>query len=407
MIEQTGLARRVRAKIQEIQAALTTTPPPPGQALSLMAGPGGSILYYFYMAKMQDSGELYDHAFALLEQALDTMEHTAADSLTYCDGIVGFGVLFQLLATEGLIDAEADDVLLALDELIVAYTVAQLQAGNLDFLHGAIGNGFYLLSRLGTPATDHCLYGLISCLRDTAVRDAAGIRWHDQASGLNNFAAGAVDLGLAHGLSSKLVFLARCIGAGVRVEDCTRLLTGGIHYLLRQAGAGGPGNIYPSIIPAAGSARRTSRLAWCYGDLCVCTALLFAGKALANADWVRQAYHLARGAAERTTPERTAISDAGFCHGTAGVAHIFNRLYLESRHDDFRKARDYWLEQTLEHTSWPAPPAEPSPAPPGSAPSPGSFLLEGLMGTSLVLQSCLATTPEALAWDAVFLLNFS
>ncbi len=42
-----------------------------------------------------------------------------------------------------------------------------------------------------------------------------------------------------------------------------------------------------------------------------------------------------------------AIKDAGLCHGTAGVAHIFRRLFLDTGLHDFEQAAGYWHKQTL------------------------------------------------------------
>ena len=324
MLRGHDLSERTKTKIQEIERVLETVIPQ-GKPLSLMGGPCGSILYYFYMSKMRDSSLLYDKAFDLLEHTLDFVEHAGIDTLTYCDGLVGFGTLFQLLAKEEFIDTKVDDVLLALDGHIVKYTNTQLQLGNLDFLHGALGNGFYLVRRIGTPATDQCLAYLIDYLSAKAISDAQGIRWHDQSSSLNVFKSGAVDLGLAHGLSGKLVFLAQCVKANVKTVECTALLAGGLRFLQHQAHPKSKGNVYPLVITAATDQLPSNRLAWCYGDLCIATAFLAAGKALNNVAWAEHAFRIALRAAKRITPDRTALVDAGLCHGTAGVAHIFNR----------------------------------------------------------------------------------
>lgn len=399
------LADRVKIKIQELEVAILSASPA-GRPLSVMAGACGSILHDFYMAKMQNSQVLYDRAFDLLEHTLDVIEQIGVDYVTYCDGVAGFGVLFQLLVKEGFIDVDANDILPALDQLIVGYTRAQLQAGNIDFLHGAIGNGFYLLNRLGTPETDECLAQVIDYLTTTAVRDAQGIRWYDQPSALNSFSLNHIDLSLAHGLNSKLIFLAQCIKESVKISVCTTLLEGAVHYLKQQANPTSITNIYPSILTASSHPYYSSRLAWCYGDLGVAVALLFAGKVLGNKTWIADAFSVGLRATVRITPKQTGLVDAGLCHGTSGVAHIFNRFYQESGQDEFRLARNYWLEQTLnlatftdglagyktyQQENWVL----------------DSSLLEGVTGISLALRSCLEEDATNLSWDTLFLLNFS
>jgi hypothetical protein len=405
MAPKTDLAIRIKAKIRELEAVVAATPAQ-GRPLSVMGGASGSMLHYFYLAKMQDSGALYDRAFELLEQTLDAIEQQGIDYVTYCDGAAGFGVLFQLLAREGFIEVDLDDIMPALDEVVVAYTLAQLQVGNLDFLHGAIGNGFYLLGRVGTPATDECLAQLLAYLVATAVHDAQGIRWADQPSALNAFTAGVINLSLSHGLSSKLIFLAHCLRAKVEVATCTTLIRGVVQYIQQQAHPASSSNVYPSVVTPTGGPRLSNRLAWCYGDLGVATAFFVAGQALGEATWVAQALGLARRATGRVALADTGVLDAGFCHGTAGVAHIFHRFYLASQDEEFRHSRDYWLEQTLAHATFPDGLAGYK-AYQQDAWLCDEALLEGVLGISLVLQSALEEETVNLSWDAMFLLNIS
>jgi hypothetical protein len=97
-----------------------------------------------------------------------------------------------------------------------------------------------------------------------------------------------------------------------------------------------------------------SRLGWCYGDLGPALPLLHAAQALGRDDWRSQALAVARHASQRTS-ENGNLSrhtlhgwlDTGFCHGTAGIAHIFHRFYHVSHLPEFRSSAQYWLELRL------------------------------------------------------------
>ncbi len=39
--------------------------------------------------------------------------------------------------------------------------------------------------------------------------------------------------------------------------------------------------------------------------------------------------------------------DACFCHGTSGIAHIFNRMWRETGMPECKDAAAYWIGQTL------------------------------------------------------------
>ncbi|TGE25509.1 hypothetical protein E5K00_10045 [Hymenobacter aquaticus] len=398
------LQTRIKAKIREIESAIELTPYQ-DRPLSLLAGAGGSILYHFYMAKMQDSGVLYDRAFALLNTTLDYLEEHGIDALTYTNGIVGFGRLFHLLAEEGYIETEVDDILVDVDDVVIAYTHRLLAEGNLDFLHGAIGNGFYLNRRVGRPAIDECLGYFVGQLRQTAICDEQGVRWYEQPSEKNRQSTTTVNLSLSHGLCSKIVFLAECLKNRISVPECTFLLEGCLQYLQQYHQPDSEVDTYPSFVADPGQRQYFHRLAWCYGDLGVAVALISAGKALGKPQWVEQAVGVALRAAKRRTPDKTALVDVEFCHGTAGVAHIFNRFYLESGNDEFRAVRDHWLEQTLAMASFPDGLAGYKTWRGGSWLT-DVGLLEGIMGVGLVLQSSLEKAPDNLSWDGVLLLDW-
>ena len=42
------------------------------------------------------------------------------------------------------------------------------------------------------------------------------------------------------------------------------------------------------------------------------------------------------------------VNDAALCHGTAGIAHIFNRFYHITNIPDFKEAAIYWYNQTIQ-----------------------------------------------------------
>ena len=47
------------------------------------------------------------------------------------------------------------------------------------------------------------------------------------------------------------------------------------------------------------------------------------------------------------------VQDAGLCHGTAGIGHIFYRMWWNTRMPEFKAAADYWFEQTLKMARFP------------------------------------------------------
>jgi lantibiotic modifying enzyme len=89
-----------------------------------------------------------------------------------------------------------------------------------------------------------------------------------------------------------------------------------------------------------------ARAAWCYGDPGVAVALLGAARAVGHATWEEAALAIARRAALRSF-ESSGVLDAGLCHGAAGLAHLFNRMYQMTGDPLLGDAARAWFERTL------------------------------------------------------------
>jgi hypothetical protein len=110
-------------------------------------------------------------------------------------------------------------------------------------------------------------------------------------------------------------------------------------------------------------------------------------------------------ATKRRGLQKNGVVDAGICHGTAGIAHIFNRFYRDTQLDSFKHATDYWIDQTLKmakfkdglagYKSWQGHEN-------GWKNEYG--LLEGIAGIGLVLHSYLHPEIEP-TWDSCLLLS--
>jgi hypothetical protein len=103
------------------------------------------------------------------------------------------------------------------------------------------------------------------------------------------------------------------------------------------------------------------------------------------------------------------VADAGFCHGAAGVAHIFNHLHQATGEERFGDAARDWIERVYAHRAegegvagfraW-------NPDPNAASKwlvEPG--LLAGAAGVGAVLAAACTSLPPR--WDGMFLLDGS
>ena len=168
----------------------------------------------------------------------------------------------------------------------------------------------------------------------------------------------------------------------------------------------GDGARFPTWVPS-GKVQRLSgaREAWCYGGLGLAVALLRAADVLGDAPWEENVLEFAR--LEATRPaEGSGVVDVCLCHGAAGNAHLYNRLYQASREEVFLGAAHRWMDRVLveynlsEHSGgfrfWGGEP--------GRWRSDDSFL-SGSAGVALALVAAAGgQTPE---WDRLLLSDLS
>jgi hypothetical protein len=177
----------------------------------------------------------------------------------------------------------------------------------------------------------------------------------------------------------------QCCAQGICLGDATSLVNGCIQYLMAQARPDGGLSYFPNFVEAGGVAS-DSRLAWCYGDLGIGFTLFEAGRLFNNKEATQLGYKVLRQCTYRKTLAQTRVEEPGFCHGSAGVAHLFHKAWLVTQADIFLEARNYWVDSTLKM------------APFAHNPS----LLEGRSGIGLVLTSMLSGDTN---WDGCFMLN--
>jgi lantibiotic biosynthesis protein len=213
------------------------------------------------------------------------------------------------------------------------------------------------------------------------------------------FPAGGVDLGVAHGIAGVIPLLARAYALGVRRETAAALLAGAVAWLSAHLLDTAWGRTVPGFV-AEDTAPDPARSAWCYGDPGVGTVLLLAARETGDSALADLGLELAMSAAARP-PELTGVTDAGLCHGSAGLTHLFGRMHQLTGVPDLAEAARFWAGRTVDDCS--AALASATPTAPEAAPPPwnGPGLLEGAAGIMLALLS--AATPTEPVWDPMFL----
>ena len=351
---QGSLADQASQSLREIADSLALPEPSGyGREASLAGGVTGQALFYAYYSLHTSDSAAAERAAELLDRAAAEL----ADQPMAPSFYAGFpGIAWTMEHLRGRLfeddgeeeGAEEDDPIQEIDEALLVPLSRSPWTGEYDLIGGLAGLGVYALERLPRPGGRECLERVVARLSELAVRRPDGIAWLTGPHllidrELESSPEGNYNVGVAHGVPGVIPILAQVCAAGV---DARELLDGAVAWVLAQRlPDGGQDSLFP-YTAGAGAEPRPSRLAWCYGDLGISTALLAAARTVGEAGWEREALEIGRKAAKRRG-DQTGVIDAGLCHGAAGAAHLFNRLFQATGDAAFRDAALYWIDRTL------------------------------------------------------------
>ncbi|MDY8137085.1 lanthionine synthetase C family protein [Aquimarina sp. 2201CG5-10] len=377
--------------------------------VGVLSGISGVSLFQFYYAKFLDNDEYADVGAEVIAHTIERI-NSGYTYPTFCTGIAGAGWTIEFLNKEGFIEIDNDALLSQLDSFLHEVMKEDIKNEYYDFLHGALGYGYYFLKRYqNTKSPDlkntykEYLTFLITELKNSSRKGEKGIYWEYELSKTQGFRG--ANLSLSHGMASIINFLCRLYpyeDFKTSVED---LLKGTIEFVIhnKYKNSNNP-SLFPSWIHDQMKEYATSRLAWCYGDLGMGISLWRAGKILKIKAYQELAIDVLKHSAKRRDREEARIQDAGLCHGAYGVVTIFNYIYQETKDPLFKETADFWMYEALEmdiHQESYA----------GYKQWRGDLeewhneinLLEGITGIGLALLSYLA--PEEANWDECLMIH--
>lgn len=366
---------------------------------NLLGDKSGVALFLFYMYKLTERDECNNKAFDLLEDVIDIQEAYEIIPAS----VSKYGWLLNHLNKHGFIEAEVADYFEEINLSLFEFMQRSLQKDNYDFLHGSLGIAHYFLT-VENQTNKHFLMEFAGNFYKSALQNEnGGLKWisvldfDSKKKGYN--------ISMSHGISSIISVFSKIYSKGIEKGITSRLVEGAVSYLLNQKLPPNQYNsIYPNFALESTDKLHSSRLAWCYGDLGISVALWHASQALGRKDWEQEAVDTILHASKRRGLVENGVVDAGLCHGTAGIAHIFNRMYGYTGLEELKEASNYWFAETLKMArfedglagfkAWQGNER-------GWVNEPG--LLEGIAGIGLALISAVSDIEPA--WDECLLLS--
>ena len=379
------LASQARSELGRIASSLLASGPSADQSLANGNAGAGLFLEYFSFVEGAPNA-----SSSFVEPAVESLVEDSTGPGLFA-GFTGVAwVLRHIENLRGNQTTDCDDIHASLCQYIKDRRYGQ----EWDLVTGLVGIGVYALEHLPDDGALSCLELVLQHLVIGLQRSAAEPWLIFSKQGM---VPRRVDLGLAHGVPGLIAFLARAQKVRREFSGVGETINRSVVWLLSRR--------QPNLrFPYFDGLAEVSRDAWCYGDPGISLALLAAGRSANNAVWCFEARAQAEAVISRSVAE-SGVRDAGLCHGGAGLAHMFHRLFRLTGEDAFRRASVSWFERTLDALS--ANNHENAYSSSHSQTSmertwtPDAGFLTGASGIGLALLSAVA--DQDLAWDRLLL----
>lgn len=414
MAAPAHLRKELATAAEEFAARLAAPVPPPADepwlAQSLAEGAAGTALLHVERARTGQGTWQQAHAWIKVAAA---DEISAADSTGLYLGAPA--VAFALHTASAGSSPRYSGALRILDVHIADLAHRRAQAAmaridrcepaafrEYDLFYGLTGIGAYLLHRAPTgSALEHVLRYLVALTRPLQIggEDLPGW-WVAHSPHLHapaRHAGGHGNLGAAHGITGPLLLLSQAMRHGVTVDGQCEAIAAICAWLDAWRQESGTGPWWPEWISLADlrsgrpSQPGPTRPSWCYGTPGIARAGQLA--AIATGDPLRQqAFEEALSNCLSDPAQLARITDAGLCHGWAGVYQTAWRAARDAANPVLRSLLPRLAETLLHHAR---------PGPEGGSPG----LLEGSAGTALALNTAARDAAPSSGWDACLLID--
>jgi lantibiotic modifying enzyme len=311
------------------------------QDTSLHVGQAGFSIFWEYYHRYSKNGIYQIRSQSAINSALASITNKPLP-FTFCNGVTGILWTYSHLEEMGAVKLNLDEIISDdVEDFIIAWSKSRLTFEDYDYLHGSLGACLYLLNRINKDNAKKALEESINLLNEIAHVFPEGItwKWTDPITGMDGY-----NLGLSHGMPSIIILLSRILQAGVAPKVTYNLLKKSIEWVLDKKNETNF-SCFPTAINETDN--QYSRLGWCYGDLGIAMSFIQAGLNANNDTWIKEGTNIALHSSHRRNLDQNGVRDAGLCHGSAGIAHIYNRLFHYTGETELKSSSEYWFEKTF------------------------------------------------------------
>lgn len=312
--------------------------------IGLMGGSLGITIFFSYYNKYIKQESKNNESIEILENVFDSVNNGFSNS-KLAGGLSGFVWSVYHLLNEDFLSKDSVTGLIVLKSYLIKEMYSDIENGYYDYLHGALGIAFGLSKFRNNNDINLNLERFLEILESKGIKEKKSIKWKSKITIDENIYC--YNLGLSHGIPSIIGVLLSLINSNILVEKSTHIIEKTIEYIIESANYKSSHSVFPNVVITNESILYNSRLAWCYGDLGIGITLWRAGNILKREDVKKIAENILIRSTTRKDLQENFVVDAGLCHGTAGIAHIYNRMYNYTGNPKFKETSLYWFNETL------------------------------------------------------------
>lgn len=226
-----------------------------------------------------------------------------------------------------------------------------IASGNFDFMHGYLGACLFLLEEDNNGKNYDVFNASIKNLKMIAKPQLKGLGWisdwevkinyHNLSSQIDGVKLDC-NIGLSHGSPGIILILAK-LQSRYKQLHISSLLNAALECLLNEESIvfkKKSGYYYPVYSGDLGKSSK-GQLAWCYSDLGISIMYYKLWELTGEFELFERASRIATSCAEKKLNE-TPTMNSGLCHGAAGVAHMFNKIYQITKEEKYKICANYW-----------------------------------------------------------------
>ena len=235
------------------------------------------------------------------------------------------------------------------DLSLIKFANRDIKKGEYDYLHNAMGVAFYFLNKDITDTHKSFLINFINELNYISNSNKNGSIFWSSFIDVDKKIKG-INLGMAHGLSSIINFLCKSIKKDININISLVLLKGSVEFLLETYQNSNLKNtFFPGYINLDDNSYNEVNFGWCYGDISMAYSIYIASLTCNNKEWRMKSIDILKAIIYKKDIISKEIINPFFCHGSAGIAHLYNRIYNSTKIEIFKDSAIYWINNTLNY----------------------------------------------------------